>query len=177
MSRGFPRHAMGSGQGVHPMPFKKDGDTRRRHRVDGGEADRDFSRPKKPHPRPHRRTPPNLPPTNMRHHGLEVTIAVSPWPTPRGRPDREEPHDQGRPNHNLAGGNNLHRLDGNRPDTTAGAHQARRAAVAGPPGGHPPPPVRVPTGRSSGTHQAEARPSSGRARKVLSLFAYLGHEE
>jgi hypothetical protein len=56
-----------------------------------GQANRDFSQPPKNHSRTIRKAPPNLPSTNMRHRGFEVTINVSPWQTLRCQMNREEP--------------------------------------------------------------------------------------
>ena len=44
---------------------------------------------KHPQPRTVRRAPPDKPPTNVRHHGLAIITAASPWSSKRDRQGRE----------------------------------------------------------------------------------------
>ena len=44
---------------------------------------------KHPQPRTVRRAPPDKPPTNVRHHGLAIITAASPWSSKRDRRGRE----------------------------------------------------------------------------------------
>jgi len=80
MAYGFPRYAKGRGrEGGYPTPFRK---ARRRPRASPRRCrtSRQGFLPTSNQPRPQtiHRAPPYLPSTNMRHHGLAATIAVSP---------------------------------------------------------------------------------------------------
>ena len=71
------------------MPFKKDGDTRRRHPV-SAEAAGISPELQETTPQTLWVAPPSLPPANVRHHDLAVISVVSPWSMSRGRENRLE---------------------------------------------------------------------------------------
>uniref|UniRef100_A0ACD5ZLL0 Uncharacterized protein n=1 Tax=Avena sativa TaxID=4498 RepID=A0ACD5ZLL0_AVESA len=90
------------------------------------EADKDFSRtPTTHYPERSEVCHPSTQPTNTHHHGLDATIVVSLGTPLRGLENRREStRDQVRQPHGRAGGNNVHRRSGSRPDTIAEEHQA-----------------------------------------------------
>jgi hypothetical protein len=122
-----PGTRRGVGKGYTRGPSRRKGDTRRRHHVGAGQADRDFSRPPKNHHPSDRRAPPNLPPTCLRHHDLgnhprRLTAVTNTRPRVRG-------WDNGnRGSHNAAvreGTASTARHRGSRPDVTTETHQAQ----------------------------------------------------
>jgi hypothetical protein len=96
---------------------------------------------KKSEPRTIHRAPPNLQPTNMRHHGLAITIIVSPCQTLRGQADREEASvNNGGSSASTREGTTSTIIDGSRPVVATCQQWNRRETVTQPPGGRPPPP-------------------------------------
>src|SRR4051812_21905483 len=137
------------------------------------------ARPSGISPNPNNHTPgqaeahhqPRRPPT------CATTILTTPSPPHHdtsygvGRTERRQPKARGSGTITTWEGATSTARDGNRPDTAVQAHQAKsywRAADAYPPGGLPPPPM-LGAGRTRPQEHTrpKARPSPGRARKVL----------
>lgn len=78
---------MGKGKIRRPSG-RKDG-AHGRHRVGAGKPARISPIRQHPQPRTVRRAPPDKPPTNVRHHGLAIITAASPWSSKRDRRERE----------------------------------------------------------------------------------------
>jgi hypothetical protein len=85
MVLGFPPARSKVDEGYPRRPPRRNGATRKRHRVRVGQADRDFSRPspqKNSAAKEHHHQA--SPPTSTRHHGLAVIIPVASRPMTRG---------------------------------------------------------------------------------------------
>jgi hypothetical protein len=79
---------------------------------------------RKPPSRTIRRAPPDLPPTNTRHHGLEVLLDILLWTSAQGLEEEKGDNKAQGSTPQPVGGNYLHRLHGNRPEEAARTNQA-----------------------------------------------------